>query len=68
MTQQKATEFLQAATIEVDPRFGTFDTTKAEVVPPDGPTSPSTTVPLVDQFNGAGTGTTDQSSPTDSTP
>jgi parvulin-like peptidyl-prolyl isomerase len=68
VTQQKATEFLQAATIEVDPRFGTFDTTKAEVVPPNGPTSASTTVPLVDQFNGAATGTTDQSSPTDSTP
>lgn len=68
VTQQAATDFLQAATIEVDPRFGTFDTSKAEVVPPDGPTAPSTTVPLVDQLTGTDSGTTDQSSPSATTP
>ncbi len=68
VTQQAATDFLQGATIKVDPRFGTFDESKAEVVPPDGPTAPSTTLPIVDQLNGTDSGSTDQSSPTASTP
>jgi hypothetical protein len=67
VTQQAATDFLQGATIKVDPRFGTFDVSKAEVVPPEGPTAPSTTLPIVDQLNGTDSGSTDQS-PTASTP
>jgi hypothetical protein len=42
--QAEATRFLNESTIEVDPRFGTFDTASAAVVPPEGPTAaPSTT-------------------------
>jgi parvulin-like peptidyl-prolyl isomerase len=45
-------EFLQGASITVDPRFGTFDAESSAVVPPEGPSSPSTTVPILDQLQG----------------
>jgi hypothetical protein len=55
VTQEAANEFLRSATITVDPRFGTFDVEQAAVIPPEGPTSPSSTVPLLDQLqNGSG--------------
>jgi hypothetical protein len=54
VTQQAASEFLRSATITVDPRFGTFDAERVEVVPPEGPTSPSTTLPLLDPLQGGG--------------
>jgi peptidyl-prolyl cis-trans isomerase C len=41
--QAEATRFLNESTIEVDPRFGTFDTETAAVVPPEGPTAPPST-------------------------
>ncbi len=70
VAQQAVNDFTQAAAIKVDPRFGTFDASSAQVKPPDGPTPPSTTTPLVDQLTGTGsnTGSTDQVAPTDSTP
>lgn len=45
-------QFVRDADITVDPRFGTFDTATAAVVPPEGPTAPSTDLPLVDQLEG----------------
>jgi parvulin-like peptidyl-prolyl isomerase len=54
VTQAAANEFLRSATITVDPRFGTFDAEQAAVIPPEGPASPSTTLPLVDQLQGGG--------------
>lgn len=68
VTQVEATRFLRDASIHVDPRFGTFDTAQAEVVPPEGPSTPSTTTASLDLLGGGGSGLDDGSVTRDSTP
>jgi hypothetical protein len=41
-------QFVRDATVDVDPRFGTFDIETATVTPPEGPAAPSTTAPLLE--------------------
>jgi hypothetical protein len=63
--QGAATDFLKQSTIEVDPRFGTFDMDQASVVPPDGPSAPAqpTDSSLVQSLTGADDGSAQSGAP-----
>ena len=47
-TQPWLAEAYSAADVEVNPRYGSWDQATGTVVPPEGPTSPPTTVPLAE--------------------
>jgi parvulin-like peptidyl-prolyl isomerase len=41
-------QFVRDSTVDVDPRFGTFDVATAAVTPPEGPSSPTTAASLLE--------------------